>query len=226
MKKSILLLSSIFVANLVSADEFEKNYGKGVVHIQADSVNDIVFYSAPNGEITHRISMFRNAWALNLTRVTFDHMMDSFPSWFKTEYFIADGEYARIDIKAVDSVDGFYRTLLRDSANREVWIKKQKHVSFLSWLSFYNTVANIELKEGDVILYKAADPKSKHVNYSPMISHDNRGNMRAIEIKGHWMRVELQFPSEDPAKPWNIYTGWIKWRDDKQPLIRYNLMGC
>jgi hypothetical protein len=226
MKKSLLLLCSILLVNFVSADEFEKNYGNGVVHIQPDSIFNIEFYDAPNGEVIHRLGFFHNAWAMGRTVVTFDRFRDSVPAWFKTEYFIPNGEYARVDIKAVDSVDGFYRTLLRDSANREVWIKKQKHVSFLSWLGFYNTVANVELNQGDIILYNSPDPKSKRVNYTPMIGPDDRGSMRALEIKGRWMKVELQFPQRDPMMTWQKFTGWIQWRDDKQPLIKYNLMGC
>lgn len=214
------------LAILVHADEFEKNYGNGVVHIRPDSIFNIEFYSAPNSEVTHHLSFFHNAWSLGRTMVTFDRMIDSCPSWFKTQYFIANGEYARIDIIAIDSADGFYRTNLRDSANREVWIKKQKHVVFLSWLGFYNTVASIELNQGELILFDKPDSKSKQVNYTSMMEKDERGHMRALEIKGHWMKVEIQIPQRDPMMSWKTYTGWIKWRDEKQPLIRYNLMGC
>lgn len=224
--KHVLLLFLLLFGNLLYADEFEKNYGNGVVHINPDSIFHIEFYSSPNGEVTHLLTVTHNAWSLGRTMVTFDKMIDSFPQWFATEFFITNGEYSRLDIKAIDSVSGFYRTTLRDTANREVWIKKQKHVSFLSWLGFYNTVATIELNEGDLILYDKPDAKSKRVNYTPMMSADDRGYMRALEIKGQWMKVELQIPEHDPLMSWKTYTGWVRWRDDKQPLIKYNLMGC
>jgi hypothetical protein len=59
-----------------------------------------------------------------------------------------------------------------------------------------------------------------------MIGPDDRASMRALEVKGYWMKVEIQIPQRDPMMSWKTYTGWIKWRDEKQPLIKYNLMGC
>ena len=208
------------------ADEFEKNYGNGVVHFQIDSISSVEFYSAPNGKVIHNMHITRNAWSIDRIMVTFDRLIDSFPSWFAPEYFITHGEYARLDIKAIDSTDGFYRTILRDSANQEIWIKKQKHVYFLSWLGFYNSVSSIEPISDIIILYDKPDPKSKAVNYSLMMNEDERGFMAPLEIKGQWMKVEIHIPEQDPLLSWKTYTGWIKWRDDKQPLIAYNLMGC
>jgi hypothetical protein len=138
MKKSLLLLCCTLIATLVSADEFQKKYGNGVVHIQIDSLDGLMMYTDINGDPAHTLYIMRHAWALDRTMITFDRLIDSVPPWFKTEYFITSGEYARIDIIALDSTGGFYRTNLRDTANREIWIRKQKHVTFLTWLQFYN----------------------------------------------------------------------------------------
>lgn len=227
MMKKILICTFLLLCMAdLFADEFEKNYGNGVVHIQADSIDFLQFYSSPNGEVIHSLSIIRSTAPLSKTMITFDTLIDSVPGWFATEYFITHGEYARIDIRALDSANGFYRSTLRDSSNRELWIKKQKHVSFLNWLGFYQTVASIELNDGDLILYETPDVKSKSMNYTPMVNPDDPNALRAMEIKGYWMRVEFDAPTKDPHVPWRTYTGWIKWRNEKQPLIRYNLMGC
>lgn len=216
----------LFGISPLHADEFEMNYGNGVVHIQADSISTLSMYDGPNGKEIHTLSLTHNAWSLGRTMITFDRLIDSVPAWFATEYFIVRGEYARIDIRTVDSTEGFYRTTLRDSANRPIWIKKHKHVFFLSWLRFYQSVASVELNDGDLILYDKPDPKSKRVNYTSLYNPEDLRSLRPIEIKGHWMKVEIQIPERDPLLSWKTYTGWIKWRDDKQPLISYNLMGC
>ncbi len=229
MKNSLLLLCSILIVNLVSADEFEKKYGNGVVHIQFDSLYLVEFFSAPGAPTpSHHVSILRNAWNIGTHYVNFDsiHFADTVPGWFTPLYYITRGEYARIDIVAIDSAGGYYRTILKDDQGRDVWVKKQKHITFLTWLGFYNTVASIELNDGDLILYDKPDPKSKRVNYTPMMGTDDRATMRALELNGHWMKVEIQIPQRDPMMSWKTYTGWIKWRDEKQPLIKYNLMGC
>jgi hypothetical protein len=62
MKKTLLFLYSILFATLVSADEFGKNYGRGVVHIQFDSISNVRFYSSPDAKThSHHISIIPNA---------------------------------------------------------------------------------------------------------------------------------------------------------------------
>lgn len=214
---------------IVSADEFEKNYGKGVVHIQFDSIYQLHFFSSPQATTpSHNIFIMRDAWSLGTHYVSFDsiHFVDSVPRWFTTVFYLPRAENARIDIIATDSVNGFYRTILKDDQGRDVWLKKSKYCTFLTWFGFYNTVSSIEPSEGDVILYDKPDPKSKRINYTPMMEPGEPSSMRALEVNGQWMKVELRFPQHDPMLSWKTYTGWIKWRDDKQPLVKYNLMGC
>lgn len=40
------------------------------------------------------------------------------------------------------------------------------------------------------------------------------------------MKVELRIPGRDPIATESVFIGWIKWRDEKQPLVKYNLIGC
>ena len=225
--KSRLLFAFLLFSSVLSADEFEKKYGRGVVHIQPDSFSTIEFFSAPDSQITHCISILRNAWNIGTHYVNFDTLLNSAPpAWFSTLYYIPTGEYARIDIIAVDSSNGYYRTLLKDDKGREVWIKKSKGVSFLSWFGFYSTVSSIQLESGDVTLFEKPDDKAVRVDYSYLVPLDHIPTFRPLEVKGNWMKVELQLPDSDPEIPWHVYTGWIRWRDDQKPLVKYNLMGC
>ena len=229
MKKVLLLFIILIGGKSLTADEFEKNYGRGVVHLQLDSMHTIEFFSTPEATTpSHHISILRNAWNIGTHYVSFDsiHFADTVPHWFTALYYIPTGEYARIDIIATDSSNGFYRTILKDDQGREVWIRKSKHVSFLSWFGFYRTVASIQLIGGDCILYDKPDAKSNQLNYNKMYPDEGRIQMRPLEVQGNWMKVEIQIPQHDPLLQWKTYNGWIQWRDEKQPLVKYNLMGC
>lgn len=229
MKNLFLLFISLGIVNFVFADEFEKNYGRGVVHIQFDSVSTVQFFSTPGATTaSHHISILRNAWNIGTHYVSFDsiHFADSVPRWFSPIYYITRGEYARIDIIAVDSSNGYYRTILKDDQGRDVWVKKSKHIQFLSWFGFYSSVANIELASAEINLYDSPTERAHRVNHTNMLPPDGRYSMRPLEVKGFWMKVELQYPDPFPGLPWHIHTGWIQWRDEKQPLVKYNLMGC
>jgi len=226
MRKRLLLLCSLLTSAVLFADEFEKNYGNGVIHIQPDSFTTVDFYAGPDSAFTYRLHMQSGSWSFS--PIVNGAMMvgTTIPQWFSTLYFIPYGEYARVDIIAIDSGKGYYRTILKDDNGREVWIKKTEEVSYLSWFGFYQSVASVEFISGEVIFYERPDPKSLQRKYTQMYPDQEKTTMRPLEVKGMWMKVETRFPDPDPQKPWHVYTGWIKWRDDKQPLIKYNLMGC
>ncbi len=135
-------------------------------------------------------------------------------------------EYSRVDIIARDSSKGFYLTVLKDDQGREVWLKKTKHARFLTWFGFYSTMASIEPSSNEIILYTAPNDNAPQVNYTNIIGKDNPATMRPLDVQFFWMKVEMQVQDPDPAKPSKVYTGWIKWRNEKEPLIKYNLMGC
>lgn len=229
MKKSLLLFCFFLASIVLSADEFEKKYGRGVVHIRPDSFSIIDFFSGPDAETaTHRISILRNAWNIGTHYTYLDSFMapDSTPEWFSTLYFIPTGEYARIDIIAIDSSNGFYRTILKDDKGRDVWVKKSKGATFLTWFGFYCTVSNIEPLSENIVLYESPNDKAQQLDFTNMYPPDERHTMRPLEVQYFWMKVEIQYPDPDPQQPWHVYTGWIKWRNEKQPLVKYNLMGC
>lgn len=232
MKKSLLLLCFVFTSALVFADEFEKQYGRGVVHIQPDSFFTIEFYSGPDGaKVSHRIGILRNAWNIGTNYISFDTLqlttrVDSLPRWFSTLFFVPTGEYARIDIIALDSSNGFYRTILKDEKGQDVWVKKSKGTTFLTWFGFYSTMSSIEPLSENIVLYASPTDRAHVIDFTAMYAADQRHTMRPLEMQYFWMKVEIQYPDPDPKQPWHVYTGWIKWRDEKQPLVKYNLIGC
>lgn len=229
MKQLYIILAILAFSLHLPADEFENKYGRGVVHIQFDSVSTVEFFSAPGAETaSHHISILRNAWNIGTHYVSFDsiNFVDTVPKWFSPLFYITRGEYARIDIIAVDSSNGYYRTILKDDQGRDVWVKKSKHIQFLSWFGFYSSVANIELVSTEIILSDSPTERAHRVNHTNLIPQDGKYSLRPLEVKGFWMKVELQYPDVFPGLPWHIHTGWIQWRDEKQPLVKYNLMGC
>lgn len=229
MKKSLLLLCAVLFARLLSADAFEKQYGRGVVHIETDSLFIVEFFSGPDAEMaTHRVSIMRDAWNIGTHYVYFDSIntADSLPKWFSALYFIPTGEYARIDIPALDSSNGYYRTILKDDKGRDVWVKQSNHATFLSWFGFYCTVSSIEPVSEGIVLYESPNDQAQQLDFTHLYPPGEHHTMRPLEVQFFWMKVEIQYPDPDPQQPWHVYTGWIKWRDEKQMLVKYNLMGC
>lgn len=223
--KKILLAVLLFVSAHLLADEFEKTYGRGVVHIQPDSLSVIDFYSEPGSPIIHQLEFKPLPAATDVYFPVLDTSRN-FPTWFNPLFAMKSAEYSRVDIIAVDSSEGYYKTILRDDLDREVWVKKSKYISFLTWFGFYSQMSSVELLTDKIILYSEPGDKATQVDYTAIMNEDERSFMRVLDVQYFWMKVELQVAEPDPKKPWKTYTGWIKWRDEKQPLIKYNLMGC
>src|SRR3989338_1278139 len=123
MKNFLLVVFIIAFAYSATADEFEKKYGSGVIHISTDSIYSIEFYSSPESAITHRLEFLPVAWSLTNYYPMFDSSANM-PSWFMPLFMTKSAEYSRVDIIARDSSKGFYRTVLKDDQGREVWLKK------------------------------------------------------------------------------------------------------
>ena len=215
----------VFSSVSLSADEFSERYGNGVVHIATDTIGSVEFYSAPGSAVTHVLSFTPGAWSEYAYFTLFDDSA-TVPKWFSTLFLMKSQEYARVDIAALDSAQGYYRTILKDDQGREVWVKKARHVSFLSWFGFYSQMASIEMINDTVILFEKPDIKAQRVNYTSIYGRELQGTMTPLRTNGYWMEVEYQIITNDPIMNVQKYKGWILWRDDKRPLISYNLMGC
>lgn len=225
MMKSALFFSLLFAWSTVFADEFEKQYGRGVVHIQPESLSVIDFYSAPASPVIHQLEFKLLPGVTDIYYPVLDTSR-IFPAWFTTLFVMKSAEYSRVDIVALDSAKGFYKTILKDDLGREVWVKKSKYISFITWFGFYSQMSSIELLTEKTILYTEPNDNAVQVDYTAIMNEDDRSFMRVLDVQYFWMKVELQVAEPDPKKPWKAYTGWIKWRNEKEPLIKYNLMGC
>lgn len=226
MRHTLTFALFMFIVTSVRADEFENVYGKGIAHVEVVGFSQVTMYSSPQSKVTHTLSITCQAWSLNRTMLHFDslYQFDSVPSWFKPFVMITYGEQQRIDFTVLDSVNGFYLTDLKDAEGREVWLKRDENIKFLTWMGFYSSVGAVSLTSNKTVLYDSPNSSARFTDYSSRI--EGRGQMKALEYSGMWMKVELRIPSRDPILSEEVFTGWIQWRNDKSPLVEHNLFGC
>lgn len=138
MRNTLTLALFLFIVTTTRADEFENVYGKGVLHLPIEIYSQVEMYSSPQSQVTHTLHLMHNAWSYQRTMLHFDAIpqSDSLPSWFTPLALFVSGESERLDFIVLDSMDGFYRTNLKDDQNREVWLKKQNTHHFFPGLVF------------------------------------------------------------------------------------------
>jgi hypothetical protein len=224
MKKHLLLFGfCIFFASSIKADEFAKNYGIGTISLQLDSFAALELWESPDDKTPlHFFSVQRDP--ANRPHFIFDHLkQDSIPAWFVPMVNYINNENSRLDFNCLEETALYYKTNLKCESGKYIWIQKTKGVKFLSWMDFYLSVVSVEHVNDTVAIFESPTERSGRFNYT--ISSSRRIQLTPLEIKGDWMKVDAFEFTEDGVQS-DKKSGWIRWRDDKDPLIKFNLMGC
>ena len=233
MKKLILFLAFYFCFFIptIRAGGFEINHGIGVIHIDFDSLHSIEFWSSTEDELpSHKLVFVREPFNPELVHFEFDKLKrDSVPPWFKTLFFLSDLERRIIDFNCMISVtNSLFQTNITDPEGHLLWIKKDTSIYLWTWSRFYQSMGSVEVADrstGYSKFYSNPDANSNFVYVSNNANEDGPFLLRALEIKGHFMRVEIINPRED-KNGIIIKTAWIQWRDEEKPLIKFNFMNC
>lgn len=227
MKKALLLAGfCLLLISSVSADEFAKNHGIGVIHISLDSLAGLYLSESPNDETgSHFILTMQDSAYPSLRHFYFDNLKeDSVPSWFTPLVFYTNIESCRLEINCLEENAQFYKTNLKSESGNYTWIRKEEHIQLLPWLNFYLRMGNVEYRGDTALLFETPTRNSGRF-YFTTTPANGRVMIIPIEIKGSWMKVEM-FEANIEADKAGRKTGWILWRNEKGPLIKFNLIGC
>lgn len=224
--KELLPLSVFFFlfAFCAKADEFTAKYGIGTLTLQLDSITNLEMWESPDDKTpSHFFSIQRDP--ANGPHFIFDNLkQDSVPRWFMPMIVFINNENSRIDFNCLDETPLYYKTNLICESGKYIWIQKTKKIKFLSWLNFYLSMASVECMSDTVSIYESPTERSGRFNYI-IPSTSRRIQITLIAIKGNWMQVDA-FEINAEGIETEKKSGWIRWRNEKEPLIKFNLMGC
>lgn len=227
MKKHLLLYGfCLFFASFLKADEFVNKHGIGTIHVPLDSLGTLDLWESPDDKAPmHSIVTTRELLYPTLNHLTFDQLKrDSVPSWFTPLVFFVNIENCRLDFNCLEETKLYYKTNLKCESGKYLWIQKTEEIKFVPWLSFYKSLMGLYYVNDTVAIYEKPTTESMRFNFN-ISDASHRIELIPVEIKGSWMKVELYETGLDEEKKEMKY-GWIRWRDEKDPLIKFNLMGC
>ncbi|MCX6310216.1 MAG: hypothetical protein NT084_01090 [Bacteroidetes bacterium] len=217
-----------FCVSSVRADEFEKTHGLGIIQIDLDSLISLDFWEAPDDILPiHIMTAHRELLYPEQAHFTFDRLkQDSIPAWFNTLYFYSGIESRRLDINCLGENGQYFQTNLKSESGKFLWIRKSMGVVFKQWIDFYLSVTNLEYVSDTVLLY---DNPTNKVQAFPFFPGPGPASSRIvlapIEISGIWMKVDI-IETNEFGDALRKNSGWILWRNEKEPLVTFNLMGC
>jgi hypothetical protein len=225
MKKLLLLPAfCLFFAFGAKADEFTDKYGIGTITLLLDSVTNLEMWESPDDKTpVHFFSLQRDP--ANGPQLIFDNLKHGIiPSWFEPMIIYVNSETSRLDFYCLEETPLYYKTNLKCESGKYIWIQKSKNIHFMPWFVFYHSVASVECISDTLAIFEKPTERSGRFNYI-IPSTSRRVQIKPLEMKGDWMQVEAFEINEEGIES-EKKSGWIRWRNEKEPLIKYNLMGC
>ena len=180
---------------------FEQKFGIGLIKMVIGPKIVHKFYQNPKEKKPFR--------TLNWEQVF------TYPRWFNPKHNRADG-YGHVLFVYHSNQPGWFEIELNSWTKKIAWVKEEEGYTFKAWGEFLTEVYNIEINKTTVIHEKP------DANTPPMVFHKD-AEVIAIGHKGNWLQVKERFEWVAPPENHQTKTGWLKWRDEKDFLIKYNL---
>ncbi len=104
-----------------------------------------------------------------------------------------------------------------DFSQKISWVKEEDGFTFKEWGEFLTEVFSIETNQETNAIHEQPDDKTPSLAFHEYATIDAKGH------KGDWLQVKERFDEVAPPKNHQPQTGWLKWRNENEFLIKYNL---
>ncbi|HLG04320.1 MAG TPA: hypothetical protein VI731_12050 [Bacteroidia bacterium] len=225
-KAFLLFLFPFFLHQPVQADGFAERNGIGVVHAAPYNHFHIDFFKNANDRQPHdKIFFERDSLSLQLKPGFATTEQDSVPAWFNPEIFYIGPEINRLDFFCLEKEGQWARIITNKKTGETKWVQLGPDIQFQNWHAFFQTVANVEIFANDPFLFTKPAEKSAKQKIASKMQAGERQQILPLKVEGKWMYVEV-IRFDENHKEESRVKGWIKWRDNQNFLIGYNLIGC
>jgi len=210
MKKLFLILSILGFASVSNGQ-----LGEGVVKV----LNEF-FYQNPV-----ELKIYENKGDNNPMRtisITGDAMSgftvkgSDYGSWLNPEYF--DLEYVNVIFRYDRIEDGWTRVIYDNGSAATGWISPETPLSAHSWSDFFTNVTTSVSPIGTADIKAGPDDNAKTIRES-----SSQDCFEAVEVAGDWLKIRTNQTLECNEHPNPIESGYIRWRDGNNLLVKYGL---
>jgi len=227
--KTLRIIFLLLLPSSAFADEFADNYGIGILDINTSKPNTNVFllYSDDTADGYIHIK-FDTVMKVECTDYKYE-MLKHDPILFAPEVFHkSEGcNPYKLQFFCIEKKGGMYKVRCGNIQNISLWLKTDCEVKIIPFIDFYKQMCSVEMNADSDYVFRDK-PNAKML--TPVVLDANTPfkkssfRLKPILIKGDWMQVDIEFSNDH--KPMKLQRLWIKWRDDKKPLITYNIMCC
>ncbi len=111
---------------------------------------------------------------------------------------------------------GWFEIEIDNKTKKTAWVKKNDGFVFKEWGQFLTEIFGVGLNKNSKI-------RELPEENAPSLEFHKDASPNVISYKGQWLQVHESFDWVDPPQGYQTKTGWLKWRDGNDFLIRYFL---
>jgi len=181
----------------------------GSAYINFDAKTVLYFYDKPDASQTPAQTLrFYEDTALKMYTFRAEGEKSYFelnPERHKLDYFL-------FDLAVKSRRNGWLEVVVGEQKNETLWLKESKAVQFKDWLRDMKESFAVGRKDSKVNPLRAKpDANAKEITFV------GRDCFEVKDMKGDWIRVELQNHCSDAPK--QSVSGWLRWRDENGCLL-------
>lgn len=133
------------------------------------------------------------------------------PPWLYPEHMKLD--YDLLYFKVISITQDWVQLEVNKQTGRMAWVNAFS-INVRFWAEFLLTTHSIE-----TIDFVLNPIRIKPVDHSSIIQNENQFLLQPLEIRDNWLRVRILDEKSEKQNE-----GWLKWRNERELLIRYSLL--
>lgn len=186
------------------SSSFEKKFGLGLVTFEEKSI-ELRLYENPEAKNPYKTLEINKMWG-------FEPQHDN---WLVPQIYYPEDDYFLFICRSKQS--GWFEIELNKVTKKTAWVKVANGFVFKEWGELLANTYSVSTDPAINPIYEKQDTNSTKINFHKM------AYIIATDYEGDWLRVYDSFGEGDPPEGHQPQSGWLRWRDTEDFLIRYSL---
>jgi len=208
MKRTYVLILTLCLSLFAAA---KTELGIGVIVIDFSENTVVEFYDSPELNLKPVKSiMFYDDHVNQVWKIK---NMETHKSWLKPEAY--NPLYDLLAFRCISKKDGWIEVMVNNNTGQTFWIKSSDITLFSDWLTFLQKGKCISRGKTEVQILEKPEENAKQIEFN------GKDCFGIKSMKDEW--IEITIPMEDKKGDSEEKTGWMKWKNGNDLLIKYSI---
>lgn len=199
---------TVAVSLLASA---KTELGIGIVVVDFNESTIVEFYSSPDSSLKPVKSI--KFYDDHVNQVWKIKNMETHKLWLKPEAY--NPLYDLLAFRCVSVKDGWNEVIVNNSTGQKYWVKATEIIKFNDWLTFLQNGKCISKGKTEIRILENPEENAKAVEFT------GKECFRIKSMKEEW--IEITLPVVDQTGILIEKTGWMRWKNGNDLLIKYSI---